>query len=112
LGYQLDASGLASLAAGRALDNHQLELHRLYEQARRLRLPGEQTQQRVVEYLKRWRRWTKAGLLTLTAHRTLASNMDQAKPWDVMMPAGILVTLPSPKKVPTPKSGRPSHSAT
>jgi len=54
LGYQLDASGLASLAAGRALDNHQLELHRLYEQARRLRLPGEQTQQRVVEVSKSW----------------------------------------------------------
>jgi RNA-directed DNA polymerase len=64
LGYQFDASGLASLAT-RALDNHQIKLRRLYEQARRLRWSEEQTQQRVVEYLKRWQRWTTAGLGSL-----------------------------------------------
>jgi hypothetical protein len=44
----------------------------LYKQARRLRLPKEQTHQR-------WWKYQKAG------------NTGQASPWDVMMPAGIAV---------------------
>jgi RNA-directed DNA polymerase len=90
LGYQFDASGLASLAT-RALDNHSVKLRRLYEQARRLRWSEEQTQQRVVEYLKRWQRWMTAGLCPFLLG-AYAGNVGQGtNPCEVMMPGGIVV---------------------
>ena len=58
------------------------KLHRLYEQARRLRLSKEETQRRVVDYLPRWQQWLHAGLGNVAFH---------TRPWEVNIPAGIAV---------------------
>jgi hypothetical protein len=61
LGYHFPAMGLQKLARQNIAKVH-TKLHRLYEQARRLRLTPEQTQRRAVAYIKRWRAWAGAGL--------------------------------------------------
>jgi RNA-directed DNA polymerase len=64
LGYHFAAGGLQKIARQTIVKVH-TKLHRLYEQARRLRLTPEQTQQRAVAYIKRWRSWASAGLSTV-----------------------------------------------
>ncbi|WP_208854226.1 reverse transcriptase/maturase family protein [Aeromonas fluvialis] len=61
IGYRFNADGLLAIAS-KTHEKHLLNLHLLYEQARRLRHSPEQTQQRVVEYCLRWQRWALAGL--------------------------------------------------
>lgn len=54
MGYWLTHEGVQSVAP-RALTNHLIKLRRLYEQTRHL--PAKQQQMRVVDYVRRWRKW-------------------------------------------------------
>jgi hypothetical protein len=64
LGYHFPAIGLQKLAC-QAIAKVHTKRHRLYEQARGLQLTPEQTPQRAVAYIKRWRSWAGAGLSTV-----------------------------------------------
>ncbi len=61
LGYRFDATGLCAVAQA-TLEHFAIKRRQLYEQARRIRLSRQETQQRVAAYIDRWQRWVVAGL--------------------------------------------------
>jgi hypothetical protein len=61
LGYAFNERGRVQPAA-KTSQKFILNLHRLYEQARRRQLSIEQLRKRVMDYIKRWQQWANAGI--------------------------------------------------
>jgi len=85
LGYHFDAGGFIRVAA-KIQVKFQMNLHRLYEQARRKKLSNNETVRRVVEYVRHWLIWTSAGISLAPQDQC---TLLYVNPWDVNTPAGM-----------------------
>jgi hypothetical protein len=61
LGYAFNERGRVQ-PAPKTIQKFKLNLHRLYEQARKQKLSLEQCHKRVMDYIKRWQQWADAGV--------------------------------------------------